>query len=150
MKSINKQEILLDKLNEPTEDMIKFCIGNKAHDLMIQLEKKLNEVYDLNHNLRFWDNWQRGYWHKKVWLLDLIFREDSLFLTMTITDKKVNKMEEIQHKLQPKLQEIWKNRKKYGPSSWPIEFEVVTERDIEDLILILGVKQPMKKINNEH
>jgi len=145
MKPINRQEILLDKLNEPTEDMIKFCIGNRAHNLIFQLEKRLNELYDLKHKLRFWDSWQRGYWHKKIWLFDIIFKEGSLFLTMTITDKKINEMEEAQHELQPKLQEIWKERKKYGPSSWPVDFELVTEQDIEDLIRILRIKQPPKK-----
>ena len=145
METINKQEILLDKLNEPTEEMIEFCIGSDATELNNLLDAKLNELYDLNCKLRFWDSWQRGYWHKKVWLFDVIFKEDYLFLTLTITDKKVEKMCEIQHELQPKLQAIWASRKKYGPSSWPIEFKLENEKDIDDLIRILSVKQLAKK-----
>ena len=145
MKKTDKKEILLDKLNEPTEDMIKFCVGDDAFELNHLLDTKFKELYDLNCKLRFWDSWQRGYWHKKVWLFDVIFKEGYLFLTLTITDKKVEKMCGIQHELQPKLQEIWANRKKYGPSSWPIEFKLENEKDIDDLIRILLVKQSVKK-----
>ena len=141
----NKKELLLDKLNEPTEEMIKFCIGDRAYQLMNELEKILTERYDLKSELRFWDNWQLGYWHKKAWLFDIIFRENGLTITLTITDKKVSQMEIVQPELQPRLQKIWMNRKKFGPSSWPMTFEVETEADVNDLIKILTVKQSPKK-----
>jgi hypothetical protein len=53
-------------------------------------------------------------------------------------------MEAIQHELQLGLQEIWKNRQKFGPSSWPMTFDVRTEEDVRDLMKILAVKLPPK------
>jgi len=143
--NINKTAVLLDKLNEPTEDMIKFCIGDAAYEWINQLEKKLTDRYDINCELRFWDCWQRGYWHKKAWLFDILFQEDGLKITLTITDKRVSFMEEIKHELQPRLQELWANRKKFGPSSWPMEFTIESEQDIDDLMIILAAKLPPKK-----
>jgi hypothetical protein len=142
---LSKKEVLLDKLNEPTVELIKFCIGNQAYAWMGQLEEMLSERYDVKSELRFWDSWQKGYWHKKTWLFDIIFQEDGLEITLTITDKRVPHMEEIQHELQPRLQEVWKNRKKFGPSSWPMTFDVENEQDLTDLMKVLAVKLPPKK-----
>lgn len=145
MESISKKAILLDKLNQPTAASIKFCIGDEAYERLLQLEKILGERYDLKRELRFWDSWQLGYWHKKAWLCDLIFQENGLLITMTFTDKRVPYMEAIKHELQPRLQEIWKNRKKFGPSSWPITFDLETEQDLCNLIKMLTAKLPPKK-----
>jgi hypothetical protein len=60
MEHISKKELLLDKLNQPTEEIIKFCIGDIAYELMLQLEEMLGERYDLKRELRFWDSWQFG------------------------------------------------------------------------------------------
>ena len=138
--------IMLDKSNKPTDDMIKGCIGNDAYELLLDLERRLGELYDLKQELRFWDSWQRGYWHKKTWLCDAIFAESGFSITLTITDKRIPHMEAMQHELQPRLQEIWKNRQKFGPSSWPMTFDVKIEKDIDDLIKILAAKLPSKKI----
>ena len=149
MAKMDIKELLQDKLNEPTEDMIKFCVGDTAYELMTQLEVLLNERYDIKQELRFWDSWQKGFWHKKVWLFDIIYKENGLTITMTITDKRVSHMEEIQLSLQPSLQKIWKNRKKFGPSSWPLTFEIETKEDINDLIKMLAAKTPPQKPINK-
>ena len=138
-------EILLDKSNKPTEGMIESCIGDTAYELLLKIERRLGKLYDLKQELRFWDSWQRGYWHKKAWLCDAIFAENGFSITLTITDKRVTHMEAIQHALQARLQEIWKNRQKFGPSSWPMTFDIKTEEDIDDLIKILAAKLPSKK-----
>ena len=137
-------EILLDKSNKPTDDMIKNCLGNAAYGLLMDIESALGKAYDLKQELRFWDSWQRGYWHKKVWLCDAIFAESGFSITLTITDKRVPHLEAIQHELQPRLQELWKNRKKFGPSSWPMTFDVKTAEDANDLMKILAAKLPPK------
>ena len=82
---------------------------------------------------------------KKTWLCDAIFIENGFCITLTITDKRVPYIEAMQHELQPRLQDIWKNRQKFGPSSWPMTFDVKTEEDIHDLIKILAAKLPPKK-----
>ena len=138
-------EILLDKLNKPTEEMIQRCMGKATYGLLLNLEGMLGAAYDLKQELRFWDSWQRGYWHKKTWLCDAIFAENGFRITLTITDKRVPHMEAIQQELQSKLQDIWKNRQKFGPSSWPMTFDVETEEDIYDLMKILAAKLPPKK-----
>ena len=137
--------ILLDKSNKPTEEMIEYCIGSVAYGLLLALEDMIGTLYDLKQELRFWDSWQRGYWHKKTWLCDAIFAENGFSITLTITDKRVPHMEAMQHELQPRLQDIWKSRQKFGPSSWPMTFDVKTEEDVHDLIKILAAKLPPKK-----
>jgi hypothetical protein len=144
MDSTDKQAILLGELNEPTEDLIKYCVGHEAYNLMQLLDQWLHDRYDIKSELRFWDSWQRGYWHKKVWLFDIIFQENGLLITLTITDKKVDQMQAIQPELQPRLQTIWQNRQKFGPSSWPMEFALTAQQDINDLLKILAVKQVPK------
>ena len=138
-------KILLDKTKEPTVEIIKDCIGNSAYELLLDIERKLDALYDLKSELRFWDSWQRGYWHKKAWLCDAVFAENGFTITLTITDKRVPHMEAILHELQPKLQEVWKNRKKFGPSSWPMTFDIEVEEDVQDLMKILAAKLPSKK-----
>ena len=138
-------EFLLDKSNEPTDDMIKGCLGDAAYGLLQDIEGRFDAAYDLKQELRFWDSWQRGYWHKKTWLCDAIFAENGFSITLTLTDKRVPHLEAIQRELQPRLQEIWKNRKKFGPSSWPMTFEVKTSEDVNDLMKILAAKLPPKK-----
>ena len=137
--------ILLDKSKEPTEEVIKSCIGNAAYELLLKIERKLDTLYDLKQELRFWDSWQRGYWHKKTWLCDAVFAENGFSVTLTITDKRVPYLEAIQHELQPRLQEVWKNRQKFGPSSWPMTFDIKTEEDVCDLMKILAAKLPPKR-----
>jgi hypothetical protein len=137
--------ILLDRSNKPTEEIIKCCVGDAAYGLLLVLESMLDTLYDLKRELRFWDSWQRGYWHKKTWLCDAVFAENGFSVTLTITDKRVAYMDAMQHELQPRLQDIWKNRQKYGLSSYPMTFIVNTEKDVYDLIKILVAKLPLKK-----
>lgn len=137
---LNKAEVLSDKQNEPTEESIKMFIGEDACERLSKIEEMLNNRYDVKRELRFWDSWQFGYWHKKKWLFDIIFKKNGLIVTMTITDKKVSEMERLQAELQPEIQEIWKKRKKFGPSSWPLLFEVKTEADISDLMKIVAIR----------
>ena len=125
--------------------MVKLCIGEVSSGLIETLEEELSKQYDLNSKMRFWDSWQKGYWHKKAWLFDTIFKEDGITITLTITDKKVSEMEDVQHNLQLRLQELWKNRKKFGPSSWPMTFDLESEEDVVDLMKIVAVKQAPKK-----
>ncbi|MGM0328623.1 hypothetical protein IGI79_000422 [Enterococcus sp. AZ084] len=63
-----------------------------------------------------------------------------MIVTMTITDKKVSELERLQAELQPEIQENWKKRKKFGPSSWPLLFELKTEADINDLMKIVAIR----------
>ena len=137
--------VLLDKSKEPTDEIIKGCIGDTAYALLLDIERRLDTLYDLKQAFRFWDSWQRGYWHKKTWLCDAVFAENGFNITLTITDKRIPHLEAIQHELQPRLQEIWQNRQKFGPSSWPMIFDVKTKEDVHDLMKILAAKLPPKK-----
>ncbi|OBS61658.1 hypothetical protein AX758_12705 [Enterococcus mundtii] len=70
----NKAEVLSDKQNEPTEESIKMFTGEDAYGRLPKIEEILNNRYEVKRELRFWDSWQFGYWHKKSGYLILFLK----------------------------------------------------------------------------
>jgi len=137
-------ERMLNKEIRPSIDEIVNHIGSDAYALLQQLEKELNNKYDIVKELRFpYGNaygWGFKYSHKGKHLCDVFFENSAISVTIQIGGEKIAAINEQFKNFLPKTKELWEKRYPCGKGGW-IHYRVMSDREINDIIKIIGIKR---------
>ncbi len=143
-------ERMLDKTNIPTIEAIHETIGAASIDKLIQFESLLMKLYDLSKELKFPFGknygWGYKYSHKSKHLCYLFFEQGGFTIFTQIGDKQVFEMENRLVLLPDKAKEIWSKRYPCGEHGGWINYRVISEEDISEVLEFIKVKvKPIEK-----
>ena len=145
---------MLNKQVVPTEDDIKEYIGKKSVESIDLIKKSLENVYDINFELRFPYGNKYG-WGYKVgrivkhgskpkYLFDIFFEKGSINIMCRLEIKTDDEME-IFNKLSEEGKKYWENRYPCGGenSGW-IKYRVINKSQLKDIGIFLSIKTKTK------
>lgn len=143
---------LKEKAHQPTEEFVQLYMGDEAWERMRRFELMLREQYDLNREMRFpfgsAYGWGFRYTHKKLLLLYVFFEEGSFCCTISINDGGAPKVEAMLAELHSEIQNIWKNRYPCGAEGGWLNYSVVSDDVLPDLVRLLSIKVKPRKNGN--
>ena len=138
-------ERLLDRTNKSTNEFIKNYLGTQSYELLMSFEKFLNNNYQLTRMLNFpFGNeygWGYKYSHKKAHICYVFFESGAFSVQLQLGDKLVSKVKEILPNLLPKTQEYWQSRYPCGDEGGWIEYQILDEMELRDVVELVKVKK---------
>jgi len=152
-KFVSERPRLLDKCQQPTDELIQSFMGEDSWRWLLQLEGMLLERYNLNREIKFpFGNnygWGFRYTHNKLLLLYVFFEENGFCCTISISGKGAKEVEGMFDDFHPKLQTLWQNRYPCGTygdyyGGW-IHYSVEDAGELPDIVRLVEVKVKPKK-----
>jgi hypothetical protein len=144
-------ERLLDKTNKPTVEFIESYLGEKSYGLLLSFEKFLSDNYQMAREMKFpFGNeygWGYKYSHKKAHICYVFFESGAFSVQLQLGDKLVPAIKELLPTLLPKTQEYWETRYPCGDMGGWIEYQVLNEQELEDVIELVKIKK--KPVNSK-
>ena len=138
-------ERLLDKGVMPDEMIIRQHLGYDHYKLLVAMENRLNEAYQLSRELKFpFGNsygWGYKYSHKSSHLCYAFFEKNAFTVMLQIGDKQVPILESQLPALLPKTKDLWNNRYPCGECGGWVHYRVLTNEDLTDVIKLLAIRK---------
>lgn len=139
-------ERMLDKQIEPEQSAIRTWVGQ--FDRIAELEKQLQERYELNKELKypFGNNygWGYKYSHKSKHLCYLFFEKSAFNILIQIGTNEVEKLLLQLDGFLPKTREIWDNRYPCGKGGW-LNYRILEQKEMGDILKLIEIKKkPVK------
>lgn len=145
---------MTEKLCQPSEETIRLFMGDDAWERLMKLEGMLEQRYELGREVRFpFGNsygWSFRYTSKKSLLLYVFFEDGGFCCTISISDSGAKQVEAMREGLHPEVQKHWDNRYPCGSTGGWMNCSVESDEEIPDLVRLIGVKVPSKKICHQH
>ena len=137
-------ERMLNKKIIPTEDEIRSFIGKKSVENMETLITCLNQVFEINTELKFpfGNDYGWGYKvsHKSKHIFYLFFEENSITVTLQIKGIKTEKEFEKYNKLSEEGKDYWENRYPCGENGGWIHYRIKSKEQLKDIGIYLSIK----------
>ena len=142
-------ERMLDKSAPPDDDFVKEYLGAESYGFLLQLEKFLNDHYDLKKELKFpFGNsygWRYKYSHKSSHLCYAFFESGAFTVTLQLGDSCVSAVQIMLPALSKKADQLWQNRYPCGEQGGWIHYRVIEMNDLGDMLeLIKAKKKPIR------
>jgi hypothetical protein len=143
-------ERLLDKSAPPDDNFVKEYLGTESYGFLLQLEKHLNDYYDLKKDLKFpfgsRYGWGYKYSHKSSHLCYVFFEAGAFTVTLQLGDSCVSAVQKMLPTLSKKANRLWQNRYPCGKQGGWIHYRVTDRNDLGDIFeLIKAKKKPVRK-----
>lgn len=107
-------ERLLDKSAPPDGDFVKEYLGAESYGFLLQLDKFLNDHYDLKKELKFpfgsSYGWGYKYSHKSSHLCYAFFEAGAFTVTLQLGDSCVPTVRKLLPALSEKAKQLWQDR----------------------------------------
>ena len=137
-------ERLLDKNTVPTAKMVKEYMGEEAVENSELLKRAINNVYDINIDLKFPFGNNYGWGYKvsyKSKHLFYLFPEKGSF-TVMIQIKGIETENEIEkmNKLSDEGKDYWKNKYPCGKNGGWIHYRIINKMQLKDIGIFLSIK----------
>ncbi|MPM08312.1 hypothetical protein SDC9_54624 [bioreactor metagenome] len=142
-------ERMLDKSAPPDDDFVKEYLGAESYGFLLQLEKFLNDHYDLKKELKFpFGNsygWGYKYSHKSNHLCYTFFESGAFTVTLQLGDSCVPAVGKMLPALSEKANRLWRDRYPCGEQGGWIHYRVIEMNDLGDILeLIKAKKKPLR------
>lgn len=142
-------ERMLDKEKEPNLLEIKEYISEDEYKRLSILEENMARKYKLIKELRFpFGNtygWGYKYSHGSYHLCYVFFERNAFTVMLQIGDRQVAGIDSIWDTLSPKAKELWEHRYPCGDHGGWIQYRVLEDNELEEVIQLISVKKrPMK------
>ncbi len=142
-------ERLLDKSTPPDDDFVKEYLGAESYGFLLQLEKFLNDHYDLKKELKFpfGNSYGWGYKcsHKSSHLCYTFFESGAFTVTLQFGDPCISAVQKMLPTLSKKANQLWQNRYPCGEQGGWIHYRVIDRNDLGDIFeLIKAKKKPIR------
>ena len=142
-------ERLLDKSAPPSEGFIRKYLGTESYNNLLQLEKYLNEHYDLKKEMKFpFGNnygWGYKYSHKSSHLCYAFFESGAFTVTLQLGDFCVPAVNSVLPTLSKKANELWENRYHCGKQGGWIHYRVISTGELNDVFKLITAKKKAAK-----
>ncbi|MFA6856254.1 MAG: DUF3788 family protein [Treponema sp.] len=115
-------ERMLDKNHQPSEEEIEQFIGNASCRNLQVIKEKLNEIFDLNIDLKFpFGNsygWGYKFSHKSKHLFYIFFENNGLTLTTQINEPKTDRDRNLIGALSEEGRKCWETKYPCNNGGW--------------------------------
>jgi hypothetical protein len=136
---------MLNKDIIPSDEFIKEYLGKDSYSNLIQLERFLDEHYDLRKELRFpfgkKYGWGYKYSHRSNHLCHAFFESGAFTITIQLGDACVADMQKILPFISEKANELWKKRYPCGEQGGWIHYRIMGTDELKDIFEVVKIKK---------
>jgi hypothetical protein len=130
-------ERLLNKSAPPDDGFVKEHLGAENYGFLLQLEKFLNDQYDLKKELKFpfgsSYGWGYKYSHKSSHLCYAFFEAGAFIITLQLCDSCVPAVRKMLSTLSEKANQLWQDRYPCGDLGGWNHYRVIESNDLGDV-----------------